>query len=334
MVYEYAVGRWGSHKNGGQPGDGVDRSQSAEAAIRVVFNRWSGPVQNLDQQARVREQAERAESLQALCRLLAISRLHTGGLSDRNVRVVDVERVITSFRRLALMGNVRPSEIASYCETRAANDDNVEAHLADPLELRYVLTFHTHATGAMVVGESLARLRASCVGCDQQAMRAWFDAVGERKDALPKDTPRALRYLLLQLWNEGAGDLETLAYELAVLDTRMFETMGWENSRMFCALLRRIGGGSVPAFGAYLTDEDIDEALELHQELGNREHVTHFRALLTIYETKLVRDLERAVFSSAKYAQAVVQPDPEVLAQKKSRGSRFLRLLGLGQSAA
>ncbi|ATC63610.1 hypothetical protein CMV30_06395 [Nibricoccus aquaticus] len=305
-----------------------------EGAIRVVFNRWCGPVQFLDQDARMREQAERDELYQALCRLIAISRLHTAGISDRKVRAGDVERVITCFRRLALMWKVRPSEIASYCETRAANDDNVLAHIADPLQLRYILTFHTDVPGAVVTAGDLARLRGSCVAGDQQGMRAWFDEMGEKKDVLPKDTPQALRYLLLQLWNAGVGDLETLAYELAVLDTRMFDAMGWENTRMFCALLKRIGGGRYPAFGAYISDEDIDEALELHQELGNLEQVAHFRALLTVYETKLVRDLERAVFSSAKYGSVVVQPDPEVVAMKKARGSRFLKFFGLGQSAA
>jgi hypothetical protein len=336
MANEFISRVSGSHTAVGVRGNAVSEAQQAdEAAIRAVFNRWCGPVQFLDQEARRRELAERDELFQALCRLMAISRLHTAGVSERKVRTGDVERVITCFRRLALMWKVRPSEIAAYCETRAANDDNVPAHIADPLQLRYILTFHTDVPGAMVTADDLARLSDACLAGDQQAMRAWFDAVGEKKDALPKDTPQALRYLLLQLWNAGAGDLETLAYELAVLDTRMFDAMGWENTRMFCALLKRIGGGRYPAFGAYITDEDIDEALELHQELGNQEQIAHFRALLTVYETKLVRDLERAVFSSAKYAQAVVQPDPEAVAQKKARGtSRILKFFGLTRSAA
>ncbi len=335
MVNESISRSSGSHTVGGGRGNAAEAQLADEGAIRVVFNRWCGPVQFLDQEARMREQAERDELYQALCRLMAISRLHTLGVSERKVRAGDVERVITCFRRLALMWKVRPSEIAAYCETRAANDDNVLAHIADPLQLRYILTFHTEVPGAMITVSELGQLRDACVAGDQRAMRMWFDAIGEKKDLLPKDTPQALRFLLLQLWNAGAGDLETLAYELAVLDTRMFDAMGWENSRMFCALLKRIGGGRYPAFGAYITDEDIDEALELHQELGKQEQVAHFRALLTVYETKLVRDLERAVVSSAKYAQAVVQPDPEVIEQKKARGaSRLLKFFGLTRSAA
>ncbi len=337
MATEFVSLGSGSHTVGGARAQAaaIEAKQADEAAIRGVFNRWCGPVQFLDQEARVREQAEREELFQALCRLMAISRLHTAGGAGRKVRTGDLERVITCFRRLALMWKVRPSEIAAYCETRAANDDNVLAHVADPFQLRYILTFHTEVPGAVVTAEALVQLREACVACDQQAMRAWFDAIGEKKDALPKDTPQALRYLLLQLWNAGAGDLETLAYELAVLDTRMFDAMGWENTRMFCALLKRIGGGRYPAFGAYITDEDLDEALQLHEELGNQDQVAHFRALLTVYETKLVRDLERAVVSSAKYAQAVVQPDPEVIEQKKARGSsRILKFFGLTRSAA
>jgi hypothetical protein len=305
-----------------------------EAAIRGVFNRWCGSGQFLDENARARETAERDELLNALCRLYAISRAHTPASKERKVRAGDVERVITCFRRLALMWGVRPGEVAMYCETHAAGDDNILAHTSDPLQLRYILTFHKDVPGAQLTAHDIQELRNACETSDQAAMRRWFDVVGAKRDVLPRDTPQALRFLLLQLWNAGAGDLETLAYELAVLDARMFESLGWENTRMFCALLKRIGGGKYSAFGAYITDEDIDEALELHQELGNQEQVAHFRALLTVYDTKLVRDLERAVFSSAKYGDAVVQPDPEAIAQKKNRGSRLLRFLGLGQSAA
>src|SRR5688572_15365373 len=94
----------GSHTVSGARGHDLEtQRQTDEAAIRAVFNRWCGPVQFLDQEARAREQAERDELFQSLCRLMAISRLHTAGISERKVRTGDVERVITCFRRLALM---------------------------------------------------------------------------------------------------------------------------------------------------------------------------------------------------------------------------------------
>jgi hypothetical protein len=325
-----------THSFSSVAGQAANRQAQAadEAAIRGVFNRWCGSGQFLDQKARARESAERDEMLNALCRLYAISRSSTLASKERKVRAGDVERVITCFRRLALMWGVRPGEIATYCETQATGDNNVLAHTSDPLQLRYILTFHKDVSGEQLTSRDIQQLRSACEAGDQAAMRMWFDVVGAKRDKLPKDATQALRFLLLQLWNAGIGDLETFAYELAVLDARMFESLGWENTRMFCALLKRIGGGKYSAFGAYITDEDIDEALALHQELGNQEQYAHFRALLTVYDTKLVRDLERAVFSSAKYGDAIVQPDAEAIEQKKNRGSRFLKFFGLGQSAA
>ena len=97
----------------------------------------------------------------------------------------------------------------------------------------------------------------------------------------------------------------------------------------------------MPAFGAYLTSEDIQEALELHEALGDAAQCAHFRALATVHDAKLVGELERAVFANAAHIDAALkaaaqaaEPAPEsppVETKPPAKTSRFGRLFGGGR---
>ena len=311
-------------------------------AIRAAFNRWTGPVQRFDVEGKKRELADREEMMTALLRLYTMSRASFPSGAARPVQALDVERVLSCFRRLELMGGATPAKIADYCERASEGDDNVIAHRADPLLLRYVLTYHEQATEAWFADKDLGRLRYVCERADLTGMRAWFEKLGADKETLPKGACQFLRLFLLRLWNNRMGDLETLAFEQAVLEVRLYDTMGWENTRMFCALLRRIGGGNMPAFGAYLNSEDIKEALALHEALGDAQQSAHFRALATVHDAKLVGELERAVFANAAHIDAALkasaqtaEPEPispqSMEAKPPAKTSRFGRLFGGGR---
>ena len=316
--------------------------QAEVLLIRAAFKGWSGPLELVDTGGRQKEIAEREAMLAAVLRLHAIGRSRVCTEEGRMVRAFDVERVLSCFRRLSLIAQVKPLDIAAYCEREAADDDNLLAHKADPLQLRYVLTFHKPETAGHFSGK-IEALKRVCERADQAGMRAWFEEIGANKAQLPKETCQFLRLALLRLWNRRMGDMETLAFELAVLEVRQFEAMGWENTRMFCALLRRIGGGNLPAFGAYLTSDDIQEALELHQAFGNIEQCAHFRALGTVHDPKLVGELEKAVFATAAHFDAAaVAPapiddsgsgSPHVDAPRQ-KPSRLRRLFGFSGHAA
>ena len=312
-------------------------------AIRAAFNRWTGPVQRLDAEGKRRELADREHMMTALLRLHALSRTSLPAGLLRPVQAVDVERVLSCFRRLELMGGATPAKIADYCERVAEGDDNVIAHRADPLLLRYVLTYHEQAAEAWFADKDLERLRYFCERADLAGMHAWFEKLGAHKETLPKGACQFLRLFLLRLWNKRMGDLETLAFEQAVLEVRLYDTMGWENTRMFCALLRRIGGGNMPAFAAYLNSEDIQEALVLHEGLGDAEQSAHFRALAAVHDARLVGELERAVFANAAHIDATLNaaakvapsepaPNPPAAESKPPvKTSRFGRFFGGGR---
>ncbi|MGC4074754.1 MAG: hypothetical protein QM760_20075 [Nibricoccus sp.] len=317
-------------------------NETDHVVIRAALNRWAGPVQRLDIEGKKRELADREELMTALLRLYALSRASIPKGIAPVIRAVDVERVLSCFRRLSLMGGATPSAIVDYCERAAADDDNHAAYRADPLMLRYVLTFHQAQTQVWFAANDEARLVYVCERADLAGIRAWFERVSANKEEMPKDCCQYLRLMLLRLWNRRMGDMETLAFEQAVLEVRLFETMGWENTRMFCALLRRIGGGNLPAFGAYLSSEDIEEALVLHESLSDSEQCTHFRALATVHDRRLLGELERAVFANAAHfdtaaiAASAAQEVAPVEAQPSPapKASRLRRLFGFKPEVA
>jgi hypothetical protein len=314
-------------------------SETDILTIRAAFNRWAGPVQRLDTEGKKQEVQEREATVDALTRLLAINHQGEAAGQVRPVTAPDVERVLACFRRLTLLGAVTPSAIAAYCEKIAEEDDNHFARRADPLSLRYVLTYHQEPTRAWFAARDLDRLRYVCERADLAGIRAWFAAATADKEALPKESGQYLRSWLLRFWNRRMGDLESLAFEQAVLEVRLFHAIGWENTRMFCALLRKIGGGDRTAFGAYLTREDIAEALLWHETLGQDGHCAHLRALADIHDAHLVVQLEQTVHATAVHADEAANPREEAQPAPPAAGpaspatpaknSRLRRLFGI-----
>jgi hypothetical protein len=319
-------------------------SDVEQLTIRAAFNRWSGPAQRLDSEGKKEELAEREEAIAALFRLRAISQGNNATGSVRPVQALDVERVLSCFRRLTLFGKVTPAEIVSYCDKMAAEDNNENAHRADPLSLRYVLTYHQESTRTWFAEHGIERLRYVCERADLAGIRSWFETVTAKTEKLPKDSCQYLRHLLLQFWNRRMGDLETLAFEQAVLEVRLLSSVGWENTRMFYALLRKIGGGDRTAFGAYLNSDDIKEALALHETLGLADQCAHFRALAAVHDEQLVDQLEHAIIANAAHADAVAAAHvseqapaasaPEQPEKPSARPSRLRRLFGAKSEAA
>ena len=88
------------------------------------------------------------------------------------------------------------------------------------------------------------------------------------------------------------------------LDVRCFGILGWENTRLFYALLKHIGGTTCPAFTAYLTDEEIDTAIRFHELLRNEDQVAHFRELRIAFRPRALHNLEQSLFGVARQRDA------------------------------
>jgi hypothetical protein len=241
-----------------------------------------------------------------------------------------VEAVLAVFKRLAITQGAGPEEVTSWCAAQALKDTNAYAHCIDPLQLRHLLTFYRDVPQQELGAAQVEALRAACRAQDAEAIRGWFETLGHRKTHLPKGTAQFLH----ELWSQGAGGLELFAFELAVLETRMFDVIGWENMRSFCSLLKRISGSTNFLFSAYLTDEDIDEALMLNGEVDNAAECAYYRELAAAYQTRSLRELQRSINAHAAHRETHVPPEAIEVKAKTSLKSRLLRNLGLPDAAS
>jgi|GEM_PF-3095733 len=296
-----------------------------DGIIREVFNARYGDLNLLDASSRQAEFAKRTSLLQLLYRLYRAGLTQTPVEVRREIRKTEVEAVISAVRRLSFMGNPTTDELVAYCEESAAADSDVLAHVMDPFQLRHILTFHRETSRDQVGMENLTTLLALCRRSDGAAVRTWFQDLIRNNEFLPKDTPQLLRAVLLELWKLGQGNLGMLAYEIAVLDAQLFDDLGWESTRVFCSQLRRVTSPGCETLDAYLTDEDIDDALTISEELHQDDLVMHFRKLATTYTTKIHRDLRKRVLVAAgkmTEAESSAPPIPVPTTKKTVPGSR------------
>lgn len=270
-----------------------------EATIRQVFNARYRAIDVFDPAAREVEIAKRTELLCAIYRLYGTSRNLTPPELRRELQSFEVEALMSVLQRLLFAGFRSLESLVDHCEQCAAADDDLLAHVMDPLLLRYLLTLSTPGLEHSIANLPLEPLEKACRVCDRSAIRAWFQRLLADSASVPLDAPQRLRALLFELWRAGVGDLGMLAHEIAVVDVALFDEMGWENTRLFCAQLRRITGPRSEALDAFLSDEDIDGALTAAEELRQEELVAHFRRLATRYDTKLHRDVRRSIFVTA-----------------------------------
>jgi hypothetical protein len=277
----------------------VLRLRRDELVIRDIFNNRYGALDVVDPAARDSERAKREALLRSVYRLYQAGRNSTPEALRRDLNRSEVETLISSFRRLSLMSARGADEFASHCARCAANDEDLLAHVIDPLQLRYVLSCYDQSTANFIGTENVNTLLAASRRHDRDAVLAWFASLEAHIESLPKDTPQFLRSLLFDLWRAGEGDLGVLAREIAILDVRLFQDLGWETTRLFCVQLRRITGPGTDALDVYLTDEDVDSALAIAEAVKQDDLIAHFRKLASSYSTKLHRDIYASVTAAA-----------------------------------
>ncbi len=270
-----------------------------ETVICSVFNRWFGPMQALEPGEKERELSDRKAALQALARLYDIGGRHAGA-ARRRLRATDVENVFTLFRRLFLLWKARPHEIADFCEAQERAEAGIKPHIADPLQVRAILSFHREMPHGLLEFLEISKLRAACTASDYDGIQAWYDGIAGRKHNLPRETPQFLRHVVFDLWRAAQGDLEGVAFEHAVLEVRLFGAIGWENSRLFYSLLNRVGGSSRQMFAAYVTTEEVDEAIDAYQAAGDATQAAYFRSVLAAYDKGVLGTMRGYVFGHAE----------------------------------
>jgi len=294
--------------------------ESRENTIRNAVKKWFGPLETLDPKARAGERERHETILHTLFRLHRLSCNLVPEQERIPVSEQDVFSTIIVLNRIAITVRCPSTTIIAYCEARAVREKNPRANQLDPLQLRHLLSFHQDIPHEELNALDIQTLRNACEKNDKKSIQVWFETIAKRKSALPNGAPQFLRQLLIDLWDAGYRDyLETFATELAVLDSAMFEAMGWENTRLFLAVFKRIHGASCRSASAFLGEGEIHADIEMYKRVGDTDQIIHFRALATTFDPKAQRRLELMILSASKERGSrisIARPTP--LEQKKA----------------
>ncbi|MFT3868363.1 MAG: hypothetical protein QM715_07685 [Nibricoccus sp.] len=275
--------------------------KSRENVLRNAVKKWFGPIETLDPAARAAEVNHHEVILQLLLRL---HRLSCNLVPEANRLPLQEQEVFTAIvllNRINVTLGSPHAAILCYCEARAVREKNIRASQIDPLQLRHLLTFHQDIPHEELNALDIQRLRTACEKAESTAIISWFETISKRRTVLPKDTPQFLRQLASDLWNAGHESfLETYAKELAVLDAALLHELGWENTRLFFALFKRLQGTNCRSAIAFLTEADIALAIEQSKQLGNSDETVHFRMLSTTYDAPAFRRLETTILAASR----------------------------------
>lgn len=275
--------------------------QSRENALRNAVKKWFGPVETLDPAARQAEINRQEVILQTLLRLHRLSCNLVPEPLRLPLQEHDVFSGIVLLNRITVTLGSPNAAVLCYCEARSVREKNLRFNQIDPLQLRHLLTFHQDIPHEELNALDIQRLRTACEKSESTAILDWFEKLSKRKAVLPKDAPQFLRQLAADLWNAGHENfLETYAKELAVLDNALFHSLGWENTRLFFALFKRLQGAGCRSAAIFLTEADIALAIEQSKQIGNNDETVHFRALSTAYDPAAFRRLEATLLSASR----------------------------------
>jgi hypothetical protein len=299
---------------GGTSGDGKkldDRAnrEAREECIGTVVTKWFGALELLMPKARASERARRTPFLQPLLQIHQLS-CDLVPVEQRIPLVeLDICAAIKLLNLIAITLRSKPAVIVAYCKAETAEENNLRANQLDPLLLRHLLAFHRRIPREKFKSLDIQTLKKACKKSDKNGIRTWFETIATRKSSLPKSTPQLLRQLILHLWTAGHRDfLDIFAPELAVLDYAMFDALGWENTRLFFAVLKRIHGAACRSASAFLDKGEINAILGMHKHLKDTDQIDHFHALSVNFDAETLRRLELATISAAKKNRAHIHP--------------------------
>lgn len=274
---------------------------TGEETIHHAMSKWFGPLVATDTSARAGKNEHHEDILETLLRLHAVSCSLVSTEQRLPLPEQDVLATIQTLNYIAVTLHCPPKVIASRCAVRSLREQNLRANQLDPLQLRHLLTFHPDVRTAGQNACDFETLKLACEKTDFPTIHAWFETTARTKTTLAKDTPQLLRQMAIDLWDNGHRDFfETFVTELAVLDAKMFDLAGWENTRQFFAIFKRVHGAACRFAASFFKPEDIALALELYKQLGDPVQTAHFHELASAYDAPAFRHFEFTILAAAK----------------------------------
>ncbi|HLP02045.1 MAG TPA: hypothetical protein VK163_08465 [Opitutaceae bacterium] len=312
-------------------GGSGDAEPNSGAIIHSVINRRHGAATVLDRTARARAETEREQLCSTLQRLHRIGELHTPAPLRRLVREAEVLAAAALLRRLALIAPaLSPAQLLAHCERAATNEAGHHAHLIDPLQLRHLLTCHEDLPNEQFTAVELYELDRALEHGPLEQVLNHLRRLGSRCATLPRTTPALLRTRLLRLSASGTSTewIPAVAFEIAVLDMRLHGPLGWENTRLFCALLKQIYAASIRGLESYLEAAEIAHAANRYRTAGEVALADYLRRLEAEYDRSALPLLERNIATAAEQrsriaAAAVPAPGTPAVARQPRRRLLF-----------
>jgi hypothetical protein len=293
---------------------------SRENFVRNVAKKWFGKGDAYDASGRGILSSRHEEVVQALCRLHRLSCNLVTESKRIPIQEYDVFAAIVVLNRISVTLRSPLSAVIAYCEARSIREQGMIENQLDPLQLRHLLTFHEDIPHEEMNALEIHMLKAACETADKIGIQRWFENIARRKATLPKDAPQFLRQMAADLWSEGKkAFLDVYATELAILDATLLEEMGWENTRLFSALFKRLQGSGCKVMGDFMNAAEITIAMEQYRQLDDAETVVHFRALSTTFEATRLRRLESTILSAPREGGSRIKTEVEIspVAKKK-----------------
>lgn len=284
-----------SRNHGDFGGDlSYDSDLAVRNLVRSTLNKAFGSVQG-GPYANVSLERDRQQLIDFIVGLRQVT-LSLAGVA--HVSEGDVLAVCSAIRRMELIGYKNLSFIYEYC-ARRAHDDLPEAARRDPLLLRHLLTFSIDVPSFDMPPEELSNLEYCLAEGDVRGIEDWFERAGRNLSQLNKGLPNYLRRYLLDHYDASLPAVKTFAFELAVLDVKLSAAIGWENSRSFLAVQCLVQDRRHDPLEAYMSAEDLQTGLLVHQHVGDADGRTYYSLKLDRYNPDDLAALEQLVFATA-----------------------------------
>ncbi len=294
-------------------GEAAYRPDSASIIHAVVTRR--NPADTIkDRETQQRERIERSNLGLLLHALHDIADACIPPPQRRLVQESEVQRALTVLRRFFLVNPaVRLEDLLTHCEEATARDRNPMAHLVDPFQLRHVLTWASAVPQESWSAEDLATLERMVEHSPAAEISALFARIGKEWVQFPKSAPANLRAVFARTSRIFAppANLEVLAFETAVITVRVQGVVGFADTRLFFALLKQIGGASLPGVDDFLQSDEINHATTLHRGFGNTAAGDYFRKLAHGFDHHKLPALEKHLFETVEARTAPPPPPPE-----------------------
>ena len=269
--------------------------------IRNLLVREHGSVRD----AGNRPASEREELVTVLAELFEGSKRRVPSLQVDSVRLVDAAGAV---QRLRLIGHWRGAESLAFARERIACDPLRHVKV-DPFGLRHLLSCGQPAESQMSPAEVASLQRAVHENRAKEIHDTVTRLALQGRTLVPDVTGR-LRRLLLECACLQAKGTAVLAFELAVLDVRLFDEIGWETSRTFFALLAAIEPACLPQFTEYLHIQEIDAAHAQAKKLDEKLHAAHLDLLRKGWTPTALNQVKARVRMHAQIPIESRKPEP------------------------